>query len=80
MVQKKERFEDHLKIVEEIVRDCTEGVGTTGVKAGIIGEIGVSWPMSESERLSLEAAVEAQTRTGTPLSVHVGAHPDSPSH
>jgi phosphotriesterase-related protein len=67
------------QIAEEIVRDCTEGVGTTGIKAGIIGEIGISWPMAESERLSLEAAVEAQRRTGAALSIHVGAHPDSPS-
>ena len=66
------------QICEEIVRDCTEGVDTTGVKAGIIGEIGISWPIVESERLSLEAAVEAQRRTGTALSIHVGAHPDSP--
>ena len=50
-----------------------------GIKAGIIGEIGISWPIVESERLSLEAAVEAQRRTGAALSIHVGAHPDSPS-
>ncbi|SVA71621.1 uncharacterized protein METZ01_LOCUS124475, partial [marine metagenome] len=31
-------------LANEIVRDITIGVGSTGVKSGIIGEIGCSWP------------------------------------
>ncbi|MDD5511036.1 MAG: hypothetical protein PHI12_09535 [Dehalococcoidales bacterium] len=58
------------EIAEEIVRDITVGVGDTGVRAGIIGEIGCETPLAESEKKVLRAAAIAQKRTGAPLNVH----------
>ena len=58
-------------IADEITRDATEGVDGSGVRAGIIGEIGVSADFSATERKSLRGAARAQRRTGLPLGVHM---------
>jgi len=60
------------EIAAEIVSDITQGVGTTGIKAGYIGEIGTSWPLDPREIKSLRAAVKAQKITGANLNVHPG--------
>ena len=65
-------------IYEEIVRDITEGVGDTGVRAGIIGEVGCSWPLHPNEAKALRASARAQRKTGAPLSIHPGLHVDAP--
>lgn len=66
-------------IAEDIVHDITIGVGNTGIRAGLIGEIGImGWPMQESERKSLRAAALAQKETGAPINVHPGNSPNSP--
>jgi phosphotriesterase-related protein len=65
-------------ISEEIVTDVTRGVAGTGIKAGLIGEIGTSWPIHEFEKKSLLAAVKAQQQTGAPINVHPGRHPLGP--
>ena len=66
------------ELAEEIVRDFTVGVGDTGVHAGIIGEIGTTWPLVDNERKVLRAAALAQRRTGAPLSIHPGRHASAP--
>jgi len=66
------------EIADEIVRDITEGVGPRRIPAGLIGEIGTSWPMHDFEERSLLAAVKAQKLTGAPMNVHPGRHPDGP--
>jgi len=60
------------EITEEIVRDITVGVRDSGIRAGIIGEIGCSWPMHDNERKVLRAAARAQQITGAPLNIHPG--------
>lgn len=70
-----ERSED--QIAEEIVRDIDEGVGETGICAGLIGEIGCTWPLTDNERKSLRAAARAQKITGAALNIHPGQHEDS---
>ncbi len=60
------------QLAELIIRDVQEGVGDTGIKTGIIGEIGNSWPWEETEQKTLEAAVMAQIATGSPLLIHPG--------
>lgn len=65
------------EIVEEIVRDIDEGVGPKGICAGLIGEIGLSWPMTPNERKSLRAAARAQKLTGANLNIHPGQGEDS---
>jgi phosphotriesterase-related protein len=70
------RSEDSL--VREIVRDVTVGVGDTGIRAGLIGEIGNTWPWTENEKKVVRAAVEAQRQTGAPLMIHPGRDPGAP--
>lgn len=65
-------------IAREIVRDVTEGVGDTGARAGLIGEIGCSWPWTANERKSVRAAAEAAKQTGAPLMIHPGRNPAAP--
>jgi phosphotriesterase-related protein len=65
-------------LAEEIIRDLTVGVGSTGVRAGFIGEVGLSWPHHPLELKSLEAACRAQVATGAMLQLHPGRHADSP--
>src|SRR2546421_10361128 len=65
-------------IVREIVREVTVGVGDTGVRAGLIGEIGNTWPWTENEKKVVRAAVEAQRQTGAPLMIHPGRGQTAP--
>jgi phosphotriesterase-related protein len=65
-------------LVTDIVRDIEDGHGETGIRAGIIGEIGCSWPWTEAERRSVQAAVIAQRQTGAALSIHPGRNPEAP--
>ena len=71
-------------LAEAIARDCLEGVllaGTTGrdrpIKSGVIGEIGLSWPLLECERKVLVAASRAQRASSRALVIHPGRHPDA---
>ena len=66
------------EIATSIIRDIDEGVGGTRIRSGIIGEIGCSWPWTESERKVLEAAVVAQAATGAPLLIHPGRDEKAP--
>jgi phosphotriesterase-related protein len=63
-----------LSSVEEIaaamVGEINDGVDATGIRAGIIGEIGCSWPLAAGEMRVLEAAAVAQGRTGAAITVH----------
>jgi len=51
------------------IRELTEGVGDTGIKAGVIGEIGISC-FDEHEEGSLAAAGRAQAETGAAVLIH----------
>ena len=70
------RSED--EIVDQIVRDVTEGVDDTGVRSGIIGEVGCSWPLVDNERKVLWASARAQRITGAPILIHPGRGEGSP--
>jgi phosphotriesterase-related protein len=65
-------------IALEIVEDITEGVNGTGVKAGVIGEIGCSHPLQETEKKVLKAVAKAQQKTGAPVNIHPGRSQQSP--
>jgi phosphotriesterase-related protein len=58
------------EIAEDIIRDLTVGVGDTGIRSGIIGEIGCSIPLEDGERKLLQACAIAQRQTGAPLNIH----------
>jgi phosphotriesterase-related protein len=63
-------------ICEEIVFEVTVGVGNTGIRAGIIGELGCSEPLADNEQKVLRAAARAQQHTGAPLNIHPGRKPE----
>jgi predicted metal-dependent phosphotriesterase family hydrolase len=64
------------EIADEIVRDIEEGVRDTGVKAGIIGEIGADQAhISAAEERSFRAAARAHRRTGVTISTHAARWP-----
>ena len=56
-------------IAQETEQDVTEGVD--GIRAGIIGEIGISKDFTPKEEKVLRGAARAQARTGVPLEVHL---------
>lgn len=62
------------EMAELIVKDIIDGVGETGIKAGVIGEVGVSSPIEDFEKRSLRAAAIAQQKTGAMINVHP-SHP-----
>ena len=64
------------EIAEEIVRDVTEGIGGSDVRAGMIGEIGAhfNWLSAIEERV-LRAAARAQIKTGVALGTHATRGP-----
>ena len=64
---------------QRIVDDIRNGVDGTDIKAGIIGEIGCTWPLTDNERKSLAAAAIAQRETGAAILIHPGRHPDAPA-
>jgi phosphotriesterase-related protein len=65
-------------ITEEIVQDVETGVDNTGIRSGIIGEIGCSWPWTDNEKKSVAASVAAQSETGAPLLIHPGRDQKAP--
>jgi phosphotriesterase-related protein len=61
------------QVTDEMLRDVLEGIPGTGVRAGVLGEIGTTEPLSPTERTVLEATGRVQAETGTAIVLH----PDS---
>ena len=66
------------QITQQLIDEVRVGVGDTRVKAGIIGEIGCSWPLAPNERKVLRAAAAAQQETGAAVLIHPGRDPSAP--
>ena len=61
---------DISKLISELfITEITEGIGTSGVKAGVI-KVGTGPEMSKYEASVLKAAVIAQKATGVPIITH----------
>jgi phosphotriesterase-related protein len=58
------------QIAEWLIAELETGIGDSGVRPGIIGEIGTSDPIHPREATMLRAAVRAQQRTGLAITVH----------
>jgi phosphotriesterase-related protein len=69
---------DDTELVDSIITDLTDGDPETGVRAGIIGEIGMSWPPHPDEVRVLRAAARASAQTGASILVHPGRHRTAP--
>jgi len=57
-------------VADIVVRDLTEGIDGTPIKAGVIGEIGTWDPIHPDEEKVLLGVAEAHRRTGAPIIVH----------
>lgn len=62
------------ELADEMIKDITVGVRDTGIKAGIIGEIGTSAVVTESEWKNVEAAGIAHIETGKAIHVHTSLY------
>lgn len=52
------------------LHELTEGIGGTHVKAGVIGELGISEAFPECEAQTLSAAARTQAETGVAILIH----------
>jgi predicted metal-dependent phosphotriesterase family hydrolase len=58
-------------LADELVREITDGVGESGIRPGIIGEIGTDKPwVSPAEERVHRAAARAARRTGLAITTH----------
>jgi phosphotriesterase-related protein len=65
-------------IADEMTREVRDGIGSTGIRAGVLGELGVgTFPMIPAERRVLRAAARAQRTTGAGMILHSAPGTDS---
>lgn len=64
-------------LADEMRRDILEGIGDTGIKAGIIGEIGTSAEISADEKKVLRAAGIVSAETGKAVHVHTDLYTEN---
>lgn len=57
-------------IASSFIQEIREGVGDTGIRPGIMGEVGASDPIGPGERVLLRAHAIAAVETGLPVSIH----------
>ncbi len=61
------------ELTDIIVHDITVGVQNTGIRSGVIGEIGIEGrPLTDNELKSVRASARASRITGAPMSFHMG--------
>ncbi|MEO0384777.1 MAG: hypothetical protein AAF234_14625 [Pseudomonadota bacterium] len=65
-------------LTERFIQEITVGLDGTDIKAGLIGEIGCSWPLEPVEKRALQAAARASLHTGAGLSIHPGRDHNAP--
>ena len=65
-------------LADQIIEELTFGVEDTGIKAGIIGEIGCTWPLTANEKKVLIASSMAQKETGASILIHPGRNESAP--
>lgn len=66
-------------LAAEMIHELTTGIDDTGVKAGLIGEMGCYWPLRDAERKALRAAAIASLETDAAVMVHPGRDPAAPA-
>lgn len=61
------------QLTEHLLHQIADGVDGSGVRPGILGEVGISTDFTDSEERCLRAAARAQVASGLPLMVHLPA-------
>lgn len=62
------------QIAQSMIADLTVGMDGSDIRAGVIGEVGCSWPVTEEEQRVLHASALAHAATGAAVVVHTGRH------
>ena len=62
-------------IADRFVRELEMGVGDTGIRTGLLGEIGTTVPVHPTEAKVLRAAALAHLATQAPIAVHLSPPP-----
>lgn len=65
------------ELARELRQDLLYGVGNTGIRAGIIGEIGTSACVTDDEKKVLTAAGIVSVETGIPIHVHTDLYTEN---
>ena len=58
-------------LAERMISELTDGIGDTGIRPALIGEIGTNHPPTDSEWRVLRAAARAGAETGAAVNVHL---------
>jgi phosphotriesterase-related protein len=58
-------------IYDEMMKEITYGIGDTGIRPGVIGELGTGVGISPTEEMVLIAAAQVNKDTGLPMLVHI---------
>jgi phosphotriesterase-related protein len=69
------REETAEELSSRMISEIRIGVGKTGIRCGIIGEIGTGWPITRNEKKVISAAVFTHQKTGAPVSIHPDPFP-----
>ena len=67
-------------VAQQLIGEIRDGVGDTGVRPGVLGEVGSKWPMSQNERKVARAAATAQAETGISVLIHPGSEDEHAPH
>jgi len=74
-----ERDADIDAVADTIRAELATGAPADGIRCGLIGELGCSWPLTPPERRRLEAGARVQRETGAAITIHPGRHADAPA-
>ncbi|XP_072033956.1 N-acetyltaurine hydrolase-like isoform X2 [Amphiura filiformis] len=66
-------------LVDLMVEEITQGADGSDAKCGVIGEIGCTWPLQDTERKVLQASAVTQEQLGCPVIIHPGRNKDAPA-
>jgi len=69
---------DEAALTAQMVADIVDGVDGTGIRAGLIGEVGLTGMGHPDELKVLRAAARAQRETGAALMIHPGRAEEGP--
>ena len=64
------------RLADSFRRELLEGMGDTRIRAGLIGELGVSNPILDGEQRTLRAAARVQRELGVAVSLHPSWGPE----
>lgn len=66
------------ELAGKMIEEFETGIGGTGARTGIIGELGLSPEIGDWETRLLKAAAKTQKQTGLAISIHIQAVPTVP--